>query len=102
MRMARYCYAIIMKTPLGDRLGQLSLDCEQGICHGVMTLLGTRSGITGTLEPGGRCELRGLLCTLLQTIPYTAAGIMNPERLSLTLRAGSRSFRLDGEGKEQE
>lgn len=41
----------------------------------------------------------GLLCTLLQTIPYTAAGVLQPERLSLTLKAGSRSFRLDGEGK---
>ncbi|MGN1018729.1 MAG: hypothetical protein ACI4O7_00010 [Aristaeellaceae bacterium] len=100
--MARYCYAITMETPLGDRRGQLSLDCEHGICQGVMTLLGTRSSITGTLEPGGKCELRGLLCTLLQTIPYTAAGMLNPERLSLTLRAGSRCFRLDGEGKELE
>ena len=61
MRMVRYSYAIIMKTSLGDRRGQLSLDCEQGNCQGVMTLLDTRSSITGTPEPGGQCELRGLL-----------------------------------------
>ncbi|MGN0747100.1 MAG: hypothetical protein ACI4ML_10530 [Aristaeellaceae bacterium] len=100
--MARYAYAITMKTPLGERRGQLSLDCEQGVCQGVMTLLGTRSGITGTLEPGGQCELRGLLCTLLRTIPYTAAGMLKPERLSLTLKAGNRSYPLDGEGKGRE
>ncbi|MGN0971750.1 MAG: hypothetical protein ACI4OY_07315 [Aristaeellaceae bacterium] len=99
--MARYAYAITMETPLGDRCGQLLLECEQGICQGVMTLLGTRSSITGTLEPGGQCELRGLLCTLLRTIPYTAAGVMKPERLSLTLKAGSRCYRLDGERKER-
>ena len=98
MRMARYSYAIIMETSLGDRRGQLSLDCEQGNCQGVMTLLGTRSSLTGTPEPGGQCELRGLLCTLLQTIPYTAAGVLLPERLSLTLKAG---FRLNGEGEER-
>lgn len=99
--MARYSYVITMKTPLGERRGQLWLECEQGLCQGVMTLLGTQTSISGTIDASGRCELQGLLCTLLRTISYTAAGALEPERLSLTLQAGNHSYPLDGKRKER-
>lgn len=99
--MARYSYLITMKTQLGERRGQLWLECEQGLCQGVMTLLGTQTRISGTLASDGRCQLQGLLCTLLRTIAYTAAGTLEPERLSLTLQAGSHSYPLDGKRKER-
>lgn len=98
--MARFSYAITMKTPLGDRRGQLSLDCEQGLCQGMMTLLGTRTSIHGTLDENGRCELKGMLCTLLRALPYTASGMLGQDRLTLMLQAGNHSYAIDGQRKE--
>lgn len=98
--MAQYFYDITMKTPLGDRHGQLSLDCENRRCHGTMTLLGTKTGLRGTLDETGRCELQGELRTLLRSLPYAASGALQSDRLTLTLVAGGRSYPIHGQGKE--
>lgn len=98
--MAHYLYDITMKTPLGDRRGQLSLDCENGHCQGSMTLLGTKTGIQGTLDETGHCELQGELRTLLRSLPYAASGTLQPDRLSLTLVAGGHGYAIRGQGKE--
>lgn len=98
--MDLYAYAITLKTPLGDRRGQLLLDCENGRCQGILTLLGVQTGVRGTLDETGRCELQGELRTLLRSLPYAASGTLLPDRLSLTLVAGGHSYAIHGQRKE--
>lgn len=100
MSVAHYLYDITMKTPLGDRRGQLSLDCENGYCHGILTLLGTKTSLHGTLDEARRCELQGELRTLLRSLPYAASGMLLPDRLSLMLLAGGHSYAIHGQRKE--
>lgn len=98
--MAQYFYAITMKTPLGDRRGSLLLDCEDGQCRGILSLLGTKTGLRGTLDETGRCELRGELRTLLRSLPYLASGTLLPDRLTLTLVAGGHGYPIDGQRRD--
>lgn len=100
MRVDRYSYAITMKTPLGERKGQLSLDCGNGWCQGMLTLLGAQTFVQGTLDENWRCELKGELRTLLRSLPFAASGTLRPDRLSLMLLAGGRSYPIDGQRKE--
>lgn len=100
MSVAHYFYDITMKTPLGDRSGQLFLNCENRQCQGMLTLLGTKTGIQGTLDETGHCELQGELRTLLRSLPYAASGTLLTDRLSLTLVAGGHGYAIHGKGKE--
>lgn len=98
--MAQYVYAITMKTPLRDRIGQLLLDCEDRQCQGMLTLLGKKTRIQGTLDEMGHCELKGELRPLLRSLPYAATGTLQPDWLTLTLRAGGRGYAIHGQRKE--
>lgn len=102
MSVAHYLYDITMKTPLGDRIGQFLLDCENCYCQGMLTLLGTKTGIQGTLDETGHCELQGELRTLLRSLPYAASGTLLPDRLSLTLVAGGHGYAIHGQRRELE
>lgn len=99
--MAHYLYDITMKTPLGDRSGQLFLNCENRQCQGMLTLLGAKTHIQGTLDEKGCCELRGELRTLIRSLPYLASGTLLPDRLSLTLLAGGHNYAVQGRGRKE-
>ena len=98
--MAHYLYSITMKTLIGERYGELMLECLQGTCSGFMTLLGTRHSIMGEIQPNGKGQFSGMLQTLIRKHPFTIEGSFLPERVEARMLCENKAYRLHGQRKE--
>ena len=94
-----YDYDIVVETELGERHGSLALREEAGGCCGTLHLLRADNEVRGEISTGGQVRLAGKLHTLLQNIPFTASGRLDPQRIALTLRYGRRELMLRGVAK---
>lgn len=95
-------YDIIMRTPLGERQGQLRLAVKGRQISGNLDILGHTNPICGRMEADGRCRLEGQVVTLLRTLPFTADGRVDSDSVDLTLRGGQHEFQIQGAPITQE
>lgn len=98
--MNNYRYAITMKTPIGDRKGELQLTSLQGACYGCMSLLGNNHAVIGEIQHDGCGSLSGTIQTLMRRLPFTARGTFIPERLDIELCCGNKTYAISGTRKE--
>lgn len=98
--MGNYLYAITMKTPIGERRGELLLTSLEGMCIGSLCLMGTKNTVVGEIQPSGNGCLSGTLQTLLRSLPFTARGYFIPEGMSMELKCGNGTYTVSGKRKE--
>lgn len=98
--MGNYLYAITMKTPIGDRRGELILTSLEGMCIGSIHLLASCNAVEGEIQPDGSGSLSGTLQTLLRRFHFTARGYFIPEGLHMELKCGNGTYTVIGKRKE--
>lgn len=98
--MGNYLYTITMKTPIGERCGELILTSLEGMCVGSMRLMGVCNTVVGEIRPDGSGSLSGTLQTLLRKRPFIARGCFIPEGLRMELECGNRRYPVSGKRKE--
>lgn len=101
MRMKNYRYAITMKTPLGERRGELLLTSLKGMCFGSLSLLDAKHTVVGEIRNDGCGSLSGTIQTLLRKLPFTAQGYFIPDGLDMELNCGNRTYAISGTRKEE-
>lgn len=89
-------YDILLKTPLGDREGRLSVCARQGRLEGEMQVLEHTTPFTGEIDVSGFCQITGHLITALSTVPFVATGYILPQRLELFFQHRQQPFQIIG------
>ena len=94
-------YEIILKTPLGDKCGELAAEIKNGTLRGSISLLGNTEPIEGMVDEQGNCKLKGKLRSLLQTVDFEAEGTINYDALRLSVNGGGSIQEMVGALKNQ-
>lgn len=89
-------YDIQMKTPIGIKIGKMSITNEKGILSGYLNILKKSVPFTGVIAPDGSCNISGNIVTLMNTFEYTAGGIVESSKLSLEVLCGKNKFYITG------
>lgn len=92
-------YDILLKTPLGDREGRLSVFAQQGLLEGEMQVLEHVTPFTGEIDESGFCRITGHLITALSTVPFVATGYIRPQRLDLVFLHRQHPFQIVGNAR---
>ena len=93
--MSRRFFQITMKVPIGERTGRLWWDAQGETLQGALEILGHENPVTGRLRDQ-QLELEGSIVTLVRSIPWTASGNLQGERLRLTLHGPRHNWTLEG------
>ena len=89
-------YDVFLNTPLGKKYGELSACIENGKLMGFLSLLGHTESIEGTVDEDGNCAIKGKFITLLNTIYFTADGMIKRGVLDLNIRSDSNTYEMKG------
>ena len=94
-------YAVELSTLLGKRTGSLNLQFSGERFSGVLSLMKAENPVHGLVSREGLCGMNGSIRTRMNTYPFTAEGLMLPERVELLLRCAGVSLPLCGTRKEE-
>lgn len=94
--MTERLFDIVLKTPLGQRHGQLTLQAQGGTVSGRLTVLRGSEPIRGRMFPDGTLEFEGVMHSPVREHPYHAIGRLTGEALEMDLLDGRQCFRLKG------
>lgn len=89
-------YDILLKTPMGDKEGRLSVTALQGRLEGQLEVLRHATPFSGEIDESGFCRISGQLITALSTIPFLATGYIRVQRLDLVFQHHRRPIRIVG------
>ncbi|MGN1084220.1 MAG: hypothetical protein ACI4QX_04405 [Lachnospiraceae bacterium] len=89
-------YDILMRTPIGEKRGNLTADIHDGTVNGTLSLLGHTEPFRGIINDNGECRINGKLITLMQTIEYNAIGTITGDTLQLFIQGGGNVFEVTG------
>ena len=98
-------YRIVMRAPLGNRSGKLTLCIDGDELSGIIEILGHCNEFHhGTLR-AGHCQFAGEIKTLLRSISYSAEGCVGQGSVSLQMHTKRDvlpvSGQLDTEDSEE-
>ena len=74
--MQEMVYRVTLQAPLGERLGELRLNVDDGNCEGTLDIMRFSNRVKGTLDERGHCRLTGQLRTLLHTRSFEGEGML--------------------------
>lgn len=89
-------YDVRMRTPVGIRLGHMSVYQNLGEIKGYLEILNHSEPFKGTIDDEGNCELTGKIITLMRTISYVAVGRITPDSLELSIKDGHHILEITG------
>lgn len=89
-------YDIQMKTPIGIKIGKMSITNEKGVLNGYLNILKKSMPFTGVISANGICNISGDIVTLMNTFAYTAGGIIENSTLNLEVLCGKNKFYITG------
>lgn len=89
-------YDVRMRTPIGIRLGRITLTRNQGEINGYFDILNHHEPFAGTIDENNNCYFTGKMITLMRTIHYQAVGKILPEELTLSIRDGQHILEITG------
>ena len=89
-------YDIVMNTPIGSRMGQITVLRSAGSDRGHLDILKHSEPFEGVIDEQGNCVLTGHLVTLMRTISYEAAGTITDDALTLSLKDGYNVLKITG------
>ena len=92
-------YDILLRTPLGDREGRLSVCALRGRLQGEMEVLGHATPFSGDIDESGFCRIEGHLITALSTVPFAATGYIRPQRLDLVFQHRQQPYQIVGSAR---
>lgn len=70
-------YTVIVETPMGEKEGSTTLNIENGVVSGTLTLLGkTNEFADGTIDEAGNVEFGGKMHTPFGKMPFTLKGTL--------------------------
>lgn len=82
-------YDVRMHTPLGDRLGQMTVFRENNQLSGSLSILGHDEPFIGIVDTEGNCAVSGKIITLMRTIRFAATGKITEDGLTLSIPDGN-------------
>ena len=89
-------YDILLKTPMGDKEGRLSVTALQGRPERQLEVLRHATPFSGEIDESGFCRISGQLITALSTIPFLATGYIRVQRLDLVIQHRRQPIRIIG------
>lgn len=89
-------YDILLKTPMGDKEGRLSVTALQGRPERQLEVLRHATSFSGEIDESGFCRISGQLITALSTIPFLATGYIRVQRLDLVIQHRRQPIRIIG------
>lgn len=92
-------YDILLRTPLGDKEGHLSVAALQGGLEGQLNVLEHSTCFSGEIDERGFCWISGQLITALSTVPFVATGYIRPQRLDLVFQHHQQPFQIVGSAR---
>ena len=92
-------YDILLRTPLGDKEGYLSVDVLQGRLEGQLDVLEHSTGFSGEIDESGFCWISGQLITALSTVTFLATGYIRAQRLDLVFQHHHQPFQIVGSAR---
>lgn len=94
-------YDVRMRTPIGIRLGRITVVREREHISGFFEILNHREPFEGSIDREGNCRLTGKLITLMRTVTYQAIGKILPEELTLRIQDGRHTLEITGKPAER-
>lgn len=76
-------YDVKMKTPIGIRLGRMTVHKSFDKVNGCLDILNHSEAFEGTIDNNGNCDIVGKIITLIKTINYKASGKITSNGLDL-------------------
>ncbi|MGM9624966.1 MAG: hypothetical protein ACI3XM_04575 [Eubacteriales bacterium] len=92
--MCHTIYDVRMHTPLGDRLGEMTVLRDNDRLSGSLSILGHNEPFVGVVDAYGNCALSGKIITLMRTIRFAAAGKMTENGFTLSIPDGNHILNL--------
>lgn len=89
-------YDVRMRTPIGIRIGRITVTENQGKIHGFFDILNHCEPFSGTIDQNRNCDVTGKIITLMRTIHYHAVGKILPEEISLSIQDGYHTLEITG------
>ncbi len=95
-------YDICMYTLLGKKYGKMFAQISRQKLDGWLEIMNHREAFEGVIDENGNCKISGVFVTLIHSVPYTAAGIISDDTVSLKLWDSRNTFELSGTAVESE
>lgn len=89
-------YDVCMRTPVGNRLGHMTVCTNAGRVSGYLDILNHREPFDGTIDEAGNCEVSGKIITLMRTISYDAAGTITQGGIKLFIKDDNNVLEITG------
>lgn len=89
-------FDIRMRTPIGIRLGHMTVCRNLGRISGQLDILKHSEPFEGTIDEEGNCEMFGKIITLMRTINYKAEGKITPDSMVLSIIDGRHVLEITG------
>ncbi|MGN1404186.1 MAG: hypothetical protein ACI4XB_07685 [Ruminococcus sp.] len=91
-----YQYNIVLSAPIGDKIGTLSAEVQDGNVQGILSVMEHENPFHGTVDAKGNCEISGTLKTLLRSVAYQGTGFLDSKEITLCLEIKKRTLLLTG------
>lgn len=89
-------YDIQMKTPIGIRLGRMTVHKNFDRVNGCLDILNHSEVFEGIIDINGNCDIVGKIITLMKTINYKASGKITSDGLNLFIKDRHYVFEITG------
>ena len=67
-------YNIVLKTPIGYRVGKMMVEIKDRLIQGIIRILGKEESYQGYIDNNGNIEVNGKLPTHTETILFEGKG----------------------------
>lgn len=89
-------YDVRMSTPIGIRLGHMTVLCNSDTVSGHLDILRHSEPFEGTIDSDGNCKIFGKIITLMRTVSYEATGKITPDSLELSITDDRHILKITG------
>ncbi len=98
--MDNLMYNIVLKTPVGYRVGQMIVEIGDRIIRGIIRTFEKDGEYHGSIDSNGNIEVNGVLPLNTETIPFKGKGKISSYAVHLTIQSDNFTFELDGTSRK--
>ena len=81
---------------MGNKFGNISFNIIGGTISGKLKILNHTENINGTIDRSGYCRIKGNIVTLTRNIDFVAAGKIESETLTLSVKDERNIYEITG------
>lgn len=93
-------YNIVLKTPLGYRVGRIIVEIKDRLMQGVIHILGKEESYQGCVDDNGNFAIKGKLPTQTENIPFEGNGKISCYAIHITIPSDDFTYELDGTSRK--